>query len=432
MKIVQIAAGSGGTFYCENCMRDPSLVKTLRVLGHDAMIVPIYLPLMGDEPEITGDVPVFFGGINVYLQQRLRLFRKTPRWLDRLFDSRLMLNMAAKQAGSTRAAGMGEMTLSVIRGEHGNQAKELDRLAEWLGSQGRPDVIHISTVLLIGLARKLKHDLGTPIVISLQDEHMWLDALEEPYRKACWDAIADRADDIDAFVFVSRFYRDFIRKRLDLADERSHIVHIGIDLTGYQSSALPFNPPVIGYLSKMTASLGLEQLVDAFIELRKREGLEHTKLRVMGGLVGSDKKFVKSLRRRLAAARAERDAEFLLALDRESRQRFLSSLSVLSVPVPGSGAAGLFMLEAWAAGVPVVQPKAGAFPELIDISGGGMLYDAANPDGLTTALESFLRDPGRARTLGEAGRRAAREKFSVGQMAENVLKVYNAVRAGKQ
>jgi glycosyltransferase involved in cell wall biosynthesis len=432
MKIIQIAAGSGGTFYCENCMRDPSLVKALRGLGHDAVIVPMYLPLFGDEPGIARDVPVFFGGVNVYLQQRFGLFRKTPRWFDRLLDSRLVLKAAAKRAGMTRAAGMGKMTLSMIRGDDGNQAKELDRLLEWLGSMEKPDVVHLSSVMLIGLARRLKHDLGIPVVASLQDEHVWLDALDKPYDRACWDAIGDRASDIDAFVFVSRFYRDFIRARLDLPGGRCHVVHLGIDPDSYRPGALPFDPPVIGYLSRMTAALGLARLVDAVIDLRDRKGLENTRLRAMGGVVGRDRKFVRALRRKLAAAGAVADGDFLRELDLASRQRFLNSLSVMCVPVEGGAAAGLFMLEAWASGVPVIQPNAGAFPELIDMTGGGIAYDTSEPDALASALESLLRDPPLARELGQAGRRAVTERLGVGHMAENILNVYEAVCPGNR
>ena len=160
MKIVHIVPGSGGTFYCENCMRDNALVKALRRMGHDVVMVPLYLPMFADDPELSEDVPVFFGGINVYLQQKLALFRKTPRWLDRLADARWILELAARKAGTTRAAGLGDMTLSMLRGADGNQAKELDRLIKWLAENERPDIVHLSNALLIGLARRIRAVCG--------------------------------------------------------------------------------------------------------------------------------------------------------------------------------------------------------------------------------------------------------------------------------
>ena len=101
MKIVHIVPGAGGTFYCPNCMRDCALVRELRRQGHDVLMVPMYLPVLIDSNGITGDVPVFFGGINVFLQQKLSLFRKTPRWVDRIFDSPWMLRQAAAREGTT-------------------------------------------------------------------------------------------------------------------------------------------------------------------------------------------------------------------------------------------------------------------------------------------------------------------------------------------
>src|SRR5947207_14391552 len=116
MRIVQLTAGTG-SFYCGTCLRDNALVTELRRQGHEALLVPLYLPLALDEPPATPETPLFYGGVNVYLQQQSSLFRKTPRWMDRLLDSPGILQAAARRAGMTRAADLGELTLSVLRGE---------------------------------------------------------------------------------------------------------------------------------------------------------------------------------------------------------------------------------------------------------------------------------------------------------------------------
>jgi glycosyltransferase involved in cell wall biosynthesis len=427
MRVVKVVPGSGGTFYCENCMRDLATIKALKRAGAHVVMVPMYLPMYADDPDVARDVPVFFGGINAYLQQRFGLFRRTPRWLDRLFDSRPMLRLAARMEGSTKAAGLGEMTLSMIRGEEGNQAKELERLADWLGGQERPDVIHLSTVMLVGLARRLKAATGAPVVCSVQDEDVWIDKLDAPYNERCWDALAERGRDVARFIAVSDYYGDVMRRRLRVEADRFRTVHIGMDLDGYRPAPLTFDPPVIGYLSKLTPSLGLGDLVEAFIELKRRPGLERLRLRAMGGIVGADRRYVEGLRKRLTSLGLAGDAEFLPEVDRESRIRFLESLSVLSVPIPGGEAFGMFLVEAWAGGLPVVQPRAGAFPELVERTGGGMLYDPHAPGALTAALESLLRDPERARRLGRAGQGAAAGQFRLEHMAANLLKVYGSV-----
>ncbi len=431
MRVVHILPGSGGTFYCENCMRDVALVKALRRQGHDVVLVPMYLPLYTDDHNITRGVPVFFGGINVYLQQVLPIFRRTPRWLDRLLDSRAILWMAARAEGSTKASGMGRMTLSMLRGEDGNQAKELDRLVKWLAEFERPDLVHISTSMLLGLARRLKEVLNVPVVCSMQDEDVWIDNLDKPYPQKCWDAIAECASDCDRFITVSTYYRDLMSDRLNLDREDIDVVPIGIDLDGYRT-AERHGPPTIGYLSKLTSSLGLDTLVAAFMILKKKDGLGNLRLHAMGGLVGSDKQFVACLRRKLASAGMESDAVFMKELDREARIRFLEGITVMSVPIPGGEAFGMFLAEAWAAGVPVVQPRMGAFPELVEMTGGGLLYEGQTAESLAEALEPILRDRDYARKLGQAGREVAVKEFDVGLMAERTADVYRMVMDQKR
>jgi len=427
MKVVHILPGSGGTFYCENCMRDSSLVRALRAEGHDVVLVPMYLPIYTDDRDVARDVPVFFGGINVYLQQQVPFFRKTPRWLDALFDARWLLGLAARKAGATRAAGLGKMTLSMLRGPDGNQAKELDRLTAWLGERGRPDVIHVSSVLLLGLAGALKEALGAPVVFTAMDEDVWVDELEDAYPEACWAAMREQARGVDAFVTVSDYYRRVIGERLAIPDEKLHVVRIGIDTDGYAPASADPSPPALGFLSRMGAGLGLDVLVDAFIALRERGRTPDLRLRAMGGATGDDRAFLDALRRRLARHGLDGAADFLPELEREARIAFLKSVSVLSVPIPGGEAFGTFILEALAAGVPVVQPQAAGFTELVEITGGGLLYDPAAPAGLPDALERLLLNRDQARALGRRGREAVMERFTVQRMARETLDVYRRI-----
>src|SRR6266851_579612 len=131
MRIVLITAGTG-SFHCGTCMRDNALVTELRRMGHDAVMVPLYLPTILDEAPASPEVPRFYGGINVYLQQKSGLFRKTPRVLDKLLDSPGILKAAAARAGMTSARELGDITISMLKGEEGLQVKELDRLVDWL------------------------------------------------------------------------------------------------------------------------------------------------------------------------------------------------------------------------------------------------------------------------------------------------------------
>jgi glycosyltransferase involved in cell wall biosynthesis len=419
MKVVHMVPGSGGTFYCQNCLRDSALVPALRAAGVDAVIMPLYLPLGGGG--VDQGRPVFFGGINAWLQQEMPLFRHTPRWLDRLFDSRWMLKRAARMEGTTSPEELGPMQLSMLMGGEGNQRKEVERVIAFLRDVEKPDLVHLSNVLLVGLAKEIKAALGVPVVCTLQDEEGWLDAIQQPWRKACWDLLQKRCAFVDQFIAVSAWYGEQMQVRLKIPAEKLSVVHVGIPLEGYEQAPLRFDPPVLGFLSRMNATLGLDRLVDAFLVLKQLPELESLKLMAMGGQVGDDIRFVEGLKAKIKQAGFEQDATFFEGFSREERQAFLRRLSVLSVPVGAGEAFGSYILEALACGVPVVQPHAGAFPELIRATGGGLIYEGRE---LVDTLEGLLLDPAEARALGARGRKAVFEQFSVERMAEQVKGLY--------
>ncbi len=428
MRIVQITPGSGDNFYCENCLRDIALVKALRKLGHEVLMVPLYLPLRAGETEPLTDTPMFFGGINVYLQQKFALFRKTPQWIDRLFDSRRLLGWAARKAGTTSARELGAATISMLQGEHGRQVKELDRFVDWLctGEQ-RPDVVCLSNILLAGLARRLRERLRVPVVCLLQDEDGFLDGLTSPHAEQAWGIVRERARDIDAFLAVSEYFAKVMQSRLAVDSKRVHVAHMGVDLNEYTPADTHPPEPTIGYLSRLCPNRGLETLVDAFLILKRDTRLQSVKLRICGGRLACDEPFVERLTARLTAAGVRDDVEFLQSFDWPSKQEFLKSLSVLSVPEPQPVAYGLYVLEALATGVPVVEPAIGSFPETLALTGGGVLYEPNTAGKLAEALSSLLLDPQAARRLGAQGRAGMLKAFDIERTAAEMIRIFEQV-----
>jgi glycosyltransferase involved in cell wall biosynthesis len=425
MKIVQITPGSGDSFYCENCLRDAVLAKAMRMLGHDVVVVPLYLPLVVDADEQVSNGPIFFGGINVYLQQKSAIFRKTPRWIDRFFDQPGLLKRVGRKAGMTSAKVLGQTTVSMLQGEHGRQAKEFERLADWLSAdEHRPEIVCISNILLAGLTCAIKKRICVPVVCLLQDEDEFLDGLTSPCAEEAWEIVAECSRDIDAFVSVSKYYAEVIRQRLGLGAERINVVYMGIELQRYESISKQPQVPTIGYLSRMCFDKGLDVLVDAFIKIKKSKTLKNAKLRVAGGKRADDEPFLDQIRQKLAHFGFIDDVEFLPDFDHDARLAFLQTLSVLSVPERKPVAYGLYVLEALAAGVPVVEPAIGAFPELLEMTGGGLLYQQNDTESLSRALESLLIDHKHAQKLGEKGRNAIFEKFAVEQTAQQILRIY--------
>jgi len=431
MRIVQLTPGTGN-FHCGTCLRDHAVVNAMRKRGHDVTMAPLYLPFVTDGTD-SGDVSqVFFGGVNVYLEQKFGLFRKTPRWLDRVFNAPFILKFASRFAGSTDSRQLGDMTMSMLRGEEGTQAKELDTLIDWLKTQPKPDVICLSNVLLIGLARRLKRDLGCKLVCMLQAEDSFLNSLPEPHRTDAWRETTERCREVDAFIPTSQYYGDLMAKRLKLPAERVHVVHNGIDLTGFAAADAPPDPPVLGFMARMTPPKGLHHIVDAFITLKNNDRVPGLRLRVAGALTDADKKYVKQQQAKLAKAGVADDATFEANISRERKLEMLRSLSVLSVPATYGESFGLYMLEAWASGVPVVQPRNGAYPELIEATGGGVLCDPDNADALATAIEVLLLKPDDARRLGDAGRAAVIERFHIDAMVEKLCGVFEKVCGGEE
>ena len=428
MRIVQICPGSGDNFYCENCLRDAALVKALRKLGHDVLMVPLYLPLQADRVEQVSNAPLFFGGVNVYLQQKLALFRKTPRWIDRWFDSRRLLEWAGRKAGMTNARDLGETTLSMLRGEDGRQVKELDRFVDWLVTEPqRPDIVCLSNVLLVGMVRRIKERLGVPVVCLLQDEDGFLDGLSSPYARQAWSVMHERARDIDAFLAVSRYYGDTMLVRLKADAGRMHVVRMGVEFDAYKPQDAGPTIPTIGFLSRMCPERGLDRLIDAFLLLKENPKLRLVKLRISGGRSGADEPFLGRLQNKLRAASVLGDVEFLPAFDRDAKLEFLRSLSVLSVPEPQPVAYGLYVLEALAMGVPVVEPAVGCFPETLEATGGGVLYEPNTAERLAQVMEPLLLDPQAMGRLGAEGRAGMLRTFDIAETAREMIRVYESV-----
>ena len=430
MKIVQITPSSGDSFYCENCLRDAELTAQMHRLGHDVSVLPMYLPLPADWQQYAKAVPsspIFFGGVNVYLQQKSAFFRSTPRWLDKILDNPYLLRWAGRRAGLTSAKELAQTTISMLQGGAGRQKKELDRLLDWLAGQDKPDVVVLSNALLVGLAGDIKKKIGSPVVILLQDEDGFLDGLGSPYAQQAWDIVAESSKSVDLFVAVSRYYGDVMQKRLGLNVDRLKVIFPGVRPADYKPADAPPATATIGFLSRQCYDMGLDILADAFIELKKRTNMHNIRLRISGGKRVDDETFIQSVRQKLSSAGVIDDVEFLPDFERASRLAFLQSLSVLSVPARQPAAYGLFAIEALACSVPVVEPACGVFPELIEQTQGGLLYEPDKPAALADSLEKLLLDKDYAAHLGKNGRRAVLEKFNIERSAERLIDLYKTI-----
>ena len=426
MKIAQLTPGSGDNFYCENCLRDVELVKALRRQGHDILLIPMYLPLQTEtKDERLSSTPIFFGGINVYLQQKFSIFRRTPRWVDRLFDSPKLLRWIGRKSDMTSAEELGQTTISMLLGENGRQKKELERLVNWLSEkENKPDVVCLSNALLAGLAKQIKETLGVPVACLLQDEDTFVDKLPHNYAKQAWQIISERCKHIDAFISVSKHYAGIMQQKLSLDENKIHIVYTGIAPEQYGPAEMRPSLPTIGFLSCMSEEKGLDILIDAFILLKQKERFKNARLCIAGGQRGHDKAFIEEIHRKLTDHKIASDVEFLPDFDQKTRLEFLKKISVLSVPERHSPAFGLYVIEALACCVPVVEPDTGVFVEILGQISKDMLFKPNNPKALAETLEKILSDDGFACRLGGEGRKAVIEKFDIETSAKELVRIF--------
>jgi glycosyltransferase involved in cell wall biosynthesis len=421
--------GGAGTMYCGSCLRDNALAAALLARGHDVVLTPVYTPTRTDERNVSGR-QVFFGGISVYLQQHSPLFRYTPRFLDRLWDAPWALRLATRRQIKVDPKNLGEMTVSMLRGERGFQRKEIAKLLEWLRTERPFDVISLPYPLLLGLAEPLHRELKRPICCTLQGEDLFLDGLGEPYRSRSLELIRQASVHVEAFLPVSEYYRDFMPGYLGVPREKMRLVPLGINRTGYtpkvHSRSAPFT---IGYFARIAPEKGLHFLCEAYRRLRTRPGVGPSRLFAAGYIALEHQPYLDSIRARMREWGLAPEFEYRGELDRAEKIAFLQSLDVLSVPATYNEPKGIFLLEAMANGVPVVQPRRGAFTEIVEKTGGGLLVPPNDVDALADGLLALWRDPARAAALGAAGAAGVAQHYDVSRMAEAAEAIFDEVAA---
>jgi glycosyltransferase involved in cell wall biosynthesis len=423
MRILYITAGAA-QMYCGSCLRDNALASELIARGHDVVLVPMYTPTLTDEPNVSRE-RVFFGGISVYLQQHLSLFRRTPRVLDRIWDSTPMLKWAARRSLSTSPKFLGEMTVSMLKGEDGNQRKELAKLLDWLKDEPPFDCISLPYTLLIGLAKPIRDALRRPVVCTLQGEDLFLEGLPEPYRRDSLALIRANVKHVDSFIAVSDYYASFMSGYLEIPEDKIRVVPLGINLQGYaRRERPPSRPFTVGYFARVAPEKGLHLLAEAYRRMRASGDLPEARLEAAGYLGAEHEGYLREVERSMKEWGLGDEFQYRGVLDRSQKIEFLQGLDVLSVPATYDEPKGIFLLEAMACGVPVVQPRRGSFTGVIETTGGGLLVEPDDAASLADGLLRLSRDPSLADELGSRGLTGVRQHYNVALMADRALEVY--------
>jgi glycosyltransferase involved in cell wall biosynthesis len=424
MRILSLTAGAA-SMYCGSCFRDNALAAELIRRGHDVTLLPFYTPTLTDEPNVSRKERVFYGGISVYLQQHVSLFRHTPWALDRLWDAPRVIKAFTSGSIAVDPGQLGALTVSTLRGEDGHQRKEIEKLLSWVSDEPKPDVVNIPYALLISLAAPLRRALRCPIVMTLQGEDLFLEGMPEPYKTEALDLIRSQITAIDRFAAVSDYYARFMRDYLSIPAAKMRVARLGVSTNDLSVSPRQRRDPyTIGYFARVAPEKGLHNLVEAYRVLRRERGLPPSRLVAAGYLAPEHQGYLDGLKRQLQSWGLDSEFEYQGAVDRAAKVAFFHSLDVLSVPSGYHEPKGLYLLEAMACGVPVVEPAHGAFPEIIERTKGGVLAPSESGSDIAEALYDLWRNPERAAELGRAGAAGVRAHYTVGHMAEQMLAVY--------
>ena len=394
--------------YCGSCFRDNGLAAELIARGHDVTLIPVYTPTRTDETNVSRP-DVLFGGISVYLQQYSALFRRTPRFLDRLWDSPRVIEAFAGRGISPDARVLGEMTISTLQGEQGVLRKEFEKLIEWTKDEPPPDVINLPNSLLIAMAAPLKRAFRRPVLCTLQGEELFLSELAAPYRDRAVALIRDQVRHVDQFIAVSEYCAEFMTRYL--SDSRGpHVGRAARHQHGWVRA-----PPARPIETRSIAS-GTSR------GLRRRKACTSWPRRTCDSGVGG-RCTHRVARGRLHGAGSSR-------LSREGARRPQAGRSGRRVHVPRRAgprreagvsaqperavrsrhlrrAEGDVPARVDGGGVPVVQPRRGAFTEVVEKTGGGLLVAPDDPEALADGLHRLWSG---SRAVGAAGEQGLRRR----------------------
>ncbi|TMK57569.1 MAG: glycosyltransferase family 4 protein [Actinobacteria bacterium] len=299
----------------------------------------------------------------------------------------------------------------------------------------RPQILHTHTAkagtvgrvaaLLAGRARP-------PIVVHTFHGHV-LHGYFDPLRSRFF-RLLERwlARHTTALVAVSPQVRDDLVSLGVAPPEKFAVVRLGIELDervgggadGREETrrylGIPPDRFTVGWVGRMTAVKRIEDVLDGFKRLQER-GIEAT-LCLVGD--GPDR---AGLERRTHELGIMRDTLFLGY--QEDVGSLYAAFDALVLP-SGNEGTPVSVIEALAAGTPVVATRVGGVPDVVRDGEDGFLVDPGSTDDLADRLAELARDPALRERLGAAGRARVLSRYAVDRLVDDVDRLYQSLLGG--
>lgn len=450
-------------------MHDNALAKELgRRPNVECLLTPVYTPIRTDESDVSID-RVFFGGINIYLQQKMPWLSYLPRWLDAGLSHPALIRRVTKNTSTSDPKFLGALTVSMLRGMEGNQRKETQRLVEWLQIE-KPDHVIFTNLLIGGCIPEIKKRIDCKVTVALQGDDIFYEYLPEPFRSQTIASLQRLVGHVDRFITYSRRYASKMAGDIRIPDSLLEVIPLGIELNDLPASLdrtndenassfqnLPPTPETpsaadnataqrrnrnawqIGYLARLAPEKGLHRLVDAFIELKRMPDTEAIQLHIAGWLGKQHEDYWKALQEKMISSGLDGHWRYWGSVDRQSKIEFLRQIDLLSVPVNFEEPKGLYVLESVAMGRPYCQPDIGAFSELHQRLQCGTLFDPSHletpseyakalRDGLARlSTQDKLSDNAMEQPKQQKSLDALRNEISITTMADRMLTLLSQI-----
>ncbi len=229
-----------------------------------------------------------------------------------------------------------------------------------------------------------------------------------------------------AVVAVSDFGREFLRDKFPEAAPKVVRIYNGIDLALFPPATGSTNPPLLLSIGRLIEKKGFHHLIAAG-RLLQEQGIEF-RMEIIGEgplaetLAGQIAQSGLTNQIVLAGPQPQREVSARLA------QSTLFALPCIAEAGGGMDNLPTVVMEAMAAALPVVATPLAGVPEMVREGVTGLLVPEGDPAALAAALRRLLQDRPFARSLGEAGRAQAAERFAIAQSARDLRALFERLR----